>query len=243
MLYFGSRETLTDGARYRELREMFPDACLIGCSTDGQICSDEIIESGVNAIGVRFDATTIRTAIETVENATYSRLYGEAIGRALASDDLAGVFVLSDGLAVNGSELVAGIATHVGNVPISGGLAGDGLSIRRNRRRTELHARQQEDRGDRTVWKLHQDRPWQRRRLGRVRPETADYLGQGQRAFIELDGKPALDLYERYLGEDADRGVARLARCFSRSRSIYRQTVPIISSCARFWRSIAKSGR
>ncbi len=72
VLYFGSRETLTDAGRYRELREMFPDACLMGCSTDGQICSDEIIESGVNAIGVRFDATTIRTAIETAENASGS---------------------------------------------------------------------------------------------------------------------------------------------------------------------------
>ncbi len=126
VLYFGSRETLSDSGRYRELREMFPDACLMGCSTDGQICGDEMIESGVNAIAVRFDATTIRTAIEDAPNAGHSRSYGEAIGRTLASDDLAGVFVLSDGLAVNGSELVAGIGMHVGNVPISGGLAGDG---------------------------------------------------------------------------------------------------------------------
>ncbi len=123
VLYFGSRETLSDSGRYRELREMFPDACLMGCSTDGQICGDEMMESGVNAIAVRFDATTIRTAIENAPNAGHSRTYGEAIGRTLASDDLAGVFVLSDGLAVNGSELVAGIGMHVGNVPISGGLA------------------------------------------------------------------------------------------------------------------------
>src|SRR5258707_15189998 len=95
VLYFGSRETLSDSERFRELREMFPDACLMGCSTDGQICGDEIIESGVNAIAVRFDATTIRTAIESVPDASRSRIHGEAIGRTLASDDLAGVFVLS----------------------------------------------------------------------------------------------------------------------------------------------------
>jgi len=126
VLYFGGREALADGEWYRELRRMFPDACLMGCSTGGQINSDEIIDSGINAIAVRFDATAIRTVIETVHHATESRAYGEAIGRAIAADDLAGVFVLSDGLTVNGSELVAGIAMHVGGVPISGGLAGDG---------------------------------------------------------------------------------------------------------------------
>ena len=57
----------------------------------------------------------------------HSRACGEAIGRALAADDLAGIFVLSDGLNVNGSELVAGITGVVGaKIPLTGGLAGDG---------------------------------------------------------------------------------------------------------------------
>jgi hypothetical protein len=30
VLYFGSREMLTDGARYQELRTFFPKACLMG---------------------------------------------------------------------------------------------------------------------------------------------------------------------------------------------------------------------
>ena len=43
------------------------------------------------------------------------------------SDDLAGVLVLSDGLGVNGTRLVAGITATLGErVPLSGGLAGDG---------------------------------------------------------------------------------------------------------------------
>jgi hypothetical protein len=201
VLYFGSRETLTDAGRYRELREMFPDACLMGCSTDGQICRDEIIESGVNAIGVRFDATTIRTAIETVENASHSRIYGEAIGRALKSDDLAGVFVLSDGLAVNGSELVAGIATHVGNVPISGGLAGDGSQF------VETVVGLDCTPGSRKIAAigLYGDSI----RIGHGSAGGWDVFGPKRRitsaqgnVLFQLDGRPALDLYERYLGED-----------------------------------------
>jgi hypothetical protein len=201
VLYFGSRETLTDAARYHELRAMFPDACLMGCSTDGQICGDEIIESGVNAIAIRFDATAIRTAIETVQDAGCSRIHGETIGRALAADDLAGVFVLSDGLAVNGSELVAGIGKHVGDVPISGGLAGDGSQFVE------------------TVVGLN-CAPGSKRiaaiglygsaiKIGHGSAGGWDVFGPKRRitsaagnVLFQLDGRPALDLYERYLGED-----------------------------------------
>ena len=59
-----------------------------------------------------------------------SRACGDAIGRALAATDLVGIFVLSDGLNVNGSELVAGITGAVGEaVAVTGGLAGDGADF------------------------------------------------------------------------------------------------------------------
>ena len=201
VLYFGSRETLSDSERFRELREMFPDACLMGCSTDGQICGDEIIESGVNAIAVRFDATTIRTAIESVPDASRSRIHGEAIGRTLASDDLAGVFVLSDGLAVNGSELVAGIAMHVGNVPISGGLAGDGSQFIE----TIVGLDCPPESGKIAAIGFY----GRSIKIGHGSAGGWDVFGPKRRitsaegnVLFQLDGRPALDLYERYLGED-----------------------------------------
>jgi hypothetical protein len=201
VLYFGSRETLSDSGRYRELREMFPDACLMGCSTDGQICGDEMIESGVNAIAVRFDATTIRTAIENAPNAGHSRICGEAIGRTLASDDLAGVFVLSDGLAVNGSELVAGIGMHVGDVPISGGLAGDGSQFIE----TMVGLNCPPERGKIAAIGFY----GRSIKIGHGSAGGWDVFGPKRRitaaegnVLFQLDGRAALDLYERYLGDD-----------------------------------------
>jgi len=201
VLYFGSRETLSDSGRYRELREMFPDACLMGCSTDGQICGDEMMESGVNAIAVRFDATTIRTAIENAPNAGHSRTYGEAIGRTLASDDLAGVFVLSDGLAVNGSELVAGIGMHVGNVPISGGLAGDGSQFVE----TMVGLNCPPESGKIAAIGFY----GRSIKIGHGSAGGWDVFGPKRRitsaegnVLFQLDGRAALDLYERYLGDD-----------------------------------------
>jgi hypothetical protein len=201
VLYFGSRETLSEAARYQELRALFPDACLMGCSTDGQICGDEIIESGINAIAIRFDATAIRTAIETVQDPGDSRIYGEAIGRALAASDLAGVFVLSDGLAVNGSELVAGIGLHVGDVPISGGLAGDGSQF------VETVVGLNCTPGSRKIAAI--GLYGSAIKIGHGSAGGWDVFGPKRRitsaqgnVLSQLDGRPALDLYERYLGED-----------------------------------------
>jgi hypothetical protein len=201
VLYFGGRESLADPGRYHELRAMFPGACLMGCSTGGQICGDEMIEGGVNAVAVRFDATTLRTALVNAPNAGDSRTYGEAIGRALASDDLAGVFVLSDGLAVNGSALVAGIASRAGNVPISGGLAGDGSQFSE----TVVGLNCPPESKKIAAIGLYGSSI----KIGHGSAGGWDVFGPKRRitsaegnVLRQLDGQPALDLYERYLGDD-----------------------------------------
>src|SRR5690606_2328784 len=48
------------------------------------------------------------------------------LARQLKADSLRTVLVLSDGLHVNGSELLLGFQSVLGEVPIVGGLAGDG---------------------------------------------------------------------------------------------------------------------
>lgn len=52
------------------------------------------------------------------------------LAQTLLADDLQGIFVLSDGLHVNGSELVAGFTDILGSgIPVTGGLAGDGSAF------------------------------------------------------------------------------------------------------------------
>ena len=127
VFFFGTRQALACGSRYHELRAMFPHAHIVGCSTGGQIHNDDVTDDEITAAALGFDATRLRIACEPASAADRSRACGEAIGRALAAPDLVGVFVLSDGLNVNGSELVAGISSVVGKgVSITGGLAGDG---------------------------------------------------------------------------------------------------------------------
>jgi hypothetical protein len=202
VLYFGTRSVLEDGERFQELRRRFPGARLVGCSTGGQISDDGISDDDVAAVTLRFEATPLRIASAPVPGPERSRDCGEAIGQALRADDLAGIFILSDGLNVNGSELVAGITDTVGRkVPLTGGLAGDGAKFEETLVGADCPPASgiiaavgfygsavRFGHGSAGGW----DEFGPRRRVTRSRGNV----------LYKLDGEPALDLYERYLGEE-----------------------------------------
>jgi hypothetical protein len=214
VLFFGTRQALASGSRYRELRDMFPRAHVLGCSTGGQIRDDDVTDDDIAAAALNFDATRLRLACESAPGPDHSRACGEAIGRALAADDLAGIFVLSDGLNVNGSELVAGITSKVGaDVPLTGGLAGDGATFEETLVGADCPPRQH------TVGAVGFYGP--EIRIGHGSAGGWDEFGPRRRitrargnVLFELDGEPALDLYERYLGEEEAKGLPGTALLF-----------------------------
>lgn len=128
VLYFASRAALEQNpAVFAGLRERFPGAYLSGCSTGGQITGDDIEDDKPVAVGVRFERTRLKFHRAEIGASESSRSVGRAIGERLDGPDLAGIFLLSEGLHVNGSELVAGIVDVIGSrAPVCGGLAGDG---------------------------------------------------------------------------------------------------------------------
>jgi hypothetical protein len=213
VLYFGLRSALADGARYRDLCQMFPKAHVVGCSTGGQIRNDDV-DDDIAAVALRFDRTRLRLAYEAVPAPDHSRRCGEDIGKTLASDDLAGIFVLSDGLRVNGSELVGGIAGVVGHqVPLTGGLAGDSALFEETLVGADCAPR----RGQVAAIGFYGSAI----RFGHGHAGGWDEFGPRRRitrssgnVLHELDGEPALDLYERYLGEEDARGLPGTALLF-----------------------------
>ena len=213
VLYFGLRPALADGARYQELRAMFAKAHVVGCSTGGQIRNDDV-DDDIAAVALHFDRTRLSLACEAVPTPGHSRSCGEAIGRALAADDLAGIFVLSDGLNVNGSELVAGITGVVGSkIPLTGGLAGDGALFAETLVGADCAPRN----GRVAAIGFYGSAV----RIGHGSAGGWDEFGPRRRithstgnVLYELDGEPALDLYERYLGEDDARGLPGTALLF-----------------------------
>lgn len=207
VFFFGARDALASGERYAELRAMYPNAHILGCSTGGQIRNNDIVDEEIAAAAIRFDATSLRVAREPAPTPEQSRACGAAIGRALAGENLVGIFVLSDGLNVNGSELVAGIVGEVGkHVSVTGGLAGDGAEFRETLVGADCAPCKKVVAGVGFYGKAIRighgcaggwDEFGPRRRITRSRGNV----------LFEFDGEPALDLYERYLGEDEARGL------------------------------------
>ncbi len=213
VFYFGTRLDLEPAERYAELRARFPEAHLLGCSTGGQIRGNEVIDDEIAAVALSFNKTRLKLVHKEADNADQSFDCGVAIGKKLASPELAGIFVLSDGLNVNGSALVDGIASVVGNgIPLTGGLAGDGDAFRA----TVVGA----DFAPRGHVVAAVGFYGNSVRIGHGSAGGWDQFGPRRRVtrsvgnvLYELDGEPALDLYERYLGEDA-KGLPSTALLF-----------------------------
>lgn len=204
VLYFGDRPRLVAHPPYTMLGGRFPRARFVGCSTGGHFLSGVPAHQEMVAVAIRFAATRFRIASVAVEGAEGSRAAGEELGWQLRGDDLSGVLLFSDGLNVNGSGLIAGLSSVIGaGVPVVGGLAGDGphfgttvvgvdavLDAKRVAAIGLYGAAIRFGHGSDSGFTTFGPRRRITRSAGNV--------------LYELDGKPALELYKRYLGEEAE---------------------------------------
>lgn len=205
VIYFGDRDALKCGTRFAELHAAFPHAHLIGGSATATILGGKLDQKNVVASAISFADTHVTVAqFEGVTKAGSSAC-GEAIGRQLAATDLAGVFVLADGMRVDGSGLTAGLNHVLGGVcPILGGMTSDPCDY------TEALAGADAPPASGVVAAVGFYGPSVRLSSGRAcgwdpfGPRRRITRAFGNQLF-ELDDKPAIELYERYLGE-ADSG-------------------------------------
>lgn len=203
VLVFGAVEHFERADLAPALRGAFPNASIVGCTTAGEITGKGVSDGSLTLTVVRFESTTIRTCCEPVPQMKDSEEAGRRLGAALAGSDLRYVLVLSDGVSVNGTALVKGIDTRVGGeVSVSGGLAGDGGRFKRTLlvHNGAVHAKVvlavgfygsalRVRHGCAGGWTVFGPR----RKVTRV----------SDNVVYELDGRPILDMYEEYLGEEA----------------------------------------
>jgi hypothetical protein len=204
LFVFGARLRLQDGNLIRELHQDFEGAAVIGCSTSGEIVGDEVIDDSVIATAVAFDHTRVRTADTKIAEAKLSYQVGEELARQLNDASLRHVFVVSDGLNVNGSDLARGLASGVSpGVSITGGLSGDGTHFAETWVIANGAAGPQRVAavglyGDHLRVGYGSMGGW--KPFGPLRTITRAEAN----VLYELDGQSALDLYKTYLGDHAD---------------------------------------
>jgi hypothetical protein len=127
LLVFGGATALHKTSILQELRAAYPRALTFGCSTAGEIAGTEVTDDHLVVTAVEFERTTLGFAKHAVTHPDQSAAVGASLARQLGREGLVHVFVLSDGLGVNGSELVRGLTQALpSEVTVTGGLSADG---------------------------------------------------------------------------------------------------------------------
>ena len=203
VLFFGETSSLAEKQIYQELREKYPDANIVGCTSAGEILDDEVYDESIVVTAVEFEKTELQVTSLDVKAPEESYGAGLKLGKELQKQDLRGIMIVSEGLKVNGSELVRGVNEVIGDsVPITGGLAGDGPRFEETR--VACNAEPQSGRiaaigfyGDKILVGHGSMGGWDS--FGPKRHVTK---AKGN-VLYELDSKPALQLYKEYLGDEA----------------------------------------
>lgn len=126
VLVFGNTITLRERHLYHDIRKLYPRSHVFGCSTAGAICDVQVLDSSVITTAIHFEYSQIRPVRAKIKHIEDSMPTGEKLARALEQEGLVHVLVLSDGLNVNGSTLIKGLVKHLpAQVTVTGGLSGD----------------------------------------------------------------------------------------------------------------------
>jgi hypothetical protein len=213
VLVFGATSILQHPKVVHPIRKYYPAAQILGCSTAGEICGTRVSDDSMVVTAIRFEHSRVRMAEFSLGTNPDSQQGGEFLARALPHSVSAGeggpeqrlahVLVLSDGLSVNGSDLVRGLMKHLPEgVAVTGGLAGDGARFGD----TLVFRNDTPEKGAIAAVGLYGSRlqvgfgslgGWDP-----FGPERLVTRSKGNVLF-ELDGRPALGLYKQYLGEHA----------------------------------------
>ncbi|MFN8061211.1 MAG: FIST C-terminal domain-containing protein [Vicinamibacterales bacterium] len=199
---FGARACLT-ADRLAEIRAWYPAARLVGCSTAGEVHGTTVADRTVVVTAVEFASTTIREATAAVSDAPDGQALGRRLGAALDPHGLKHVVVLSDGLHVNGTALVAGLTTALPpEVTLSGGLAADGTHFERTCVVADGDVRERHVVALGFYGEAFRSSSASLGGWDPFGPERMITRSNGN-VLHELDRQPALELYKRYLGDQA----------------------------------------
>lgn len=199
VLVFGSVKRFGEAKLQSTLKERYPTAQIIGCSTSGEITASGVYDDSLQITAILWEKTVQRVTHTKMSGMQNSFETAAGLAKQLKADSLKAVLVYSDGLNVNGSELLEGFKSVLGEIPIMGGMAGDGFNFSRT---VQIFNETIGDGlviavglyGNHLVAATGVGRGW--KPYGPPRKVTKSE----KNIVLELDGKPALPLYNLYIG-------------------------------------------
>ncbi|WAC01340.1 FIST C-terminal domain-containing protein [Lacinutrix neustonica] len=202
VLILGNRYMLEDASIYNQVRHLFQDGHLVFGSTSGDITAYTVDDESITITAIEFEKSTFQIKTSNVLHADLdSYKTGKDLISEFSTNNLKHIFVIAEGSFINGSELTKGMnAATQKNILITGGLCGDAArfektvaSYNKNPKPGEIVAIGFYGNTFEASFSIHGG--WTP--FGRERVVTKSKSN----VLYELDGKPALDLYKKYLGD------------------------------------------
>jgi len=206
VLVFGSVKRFNEGKLQSYLKSRYPTAQVIGCTTSGEISPNGVFDDSIQITAIQWEKTVQRVAQTKMSGMQSSFEAAAGLAKQLKSDNLRTVLVISDGLNVNGSELLKGFQSVLGDIPIVGGLAGDGGAFVKT---LQLFNDIVSDNLVIAVGLYGNALITASGALGGWKPygPPRTVTKSEKNVVFEMDGKPALPLYRMYIGEAFSKGL------------------------------------
>tara|TARA_R110000868_G_scaffold32516_5_gene118248 strand:- start:20315 stop:21448 length:1134 start_codon:yes stop_codon:yes gene_type:complete len=204
VLVFGNRYMLQHKDLYKEVRTLFPNGHLVFGTTSGEIMDANVYDGTVVLTAIEFEKSTFLVkAKNVVDFGNDDKSLGQQLMSEFSQEGLRHIFIVSEGSSVNGSALIHGLEIKkFRKVGLSGGLCGDD-----DRFELTLSSYNEPPKegqvvaigfyGDSLEITSANFGGWTAFGPERIITKSKDNI------LYELDGKPALDLYKKYLGKKA----------------------------------------
>jgi hypothetical protein len=203
VLAFGGIDEIPRPFVFDHLRKTYPKADIVCASTAGEIVGSNVLDGTICATAIFLEKTPHRCVVLDVPDYKDSFACGAAIRKALYSEDLRHILLISDGSLVNGDQLSEGInkdlPTHI---VVTGGLAAD--AGRFNRTFVGFNETARTGRlvaigfyGPHILVSHGSKGGWDE--FGPIRKVTQS----AGNVLFSLDGVNALEIYKKYLGPKA----------------------------------------
>lgn len=206
VLVFGSVKRFSESKLQSQLKQRYPTAQIVGCTTSGEINPTGVFDDSLQITAIVWEKTTQRVIHSKMNTMQSSFEVAAGLAKQLKADSLRTVLVLSDGLHVNGSELLDGFQSVLGEIPIVGGMAGDGGAFVKT---LQLFNDTISENLVIAVGLYGNNLITASGALGGWKPygPPRKITKSDKNVVYEMDGKPALPLYKLYIGEAYAKGL------------------------------------
>lgn len=199
---FGDTDIIKDEKRYLELVQLFPSAKIVGCSSSGNVLNSQLSQYPLVATAISFESSWVEISSINFNEGDDIEKLSENLINNLPKENLKHIFLMSDGLLINGSALTRGINKINKFTTVTGGMAGDGARfletyVIANNIPTKRTIVAVGFYGEKLCIQSGCFAGWSEFGTQRTITKSSGNI------LYEIDGQPALDLYKKYLGEYA----------------------------------------